>query len=50
MVVDKIPEEKEREVFTNPEIPEEQVILDQGYYRYVYFMLRFKKEVCVESE
>ena len=30
VVVEKIPEEKEPKVFTNPEIPEEQVKMDKG--------------------
>ena len=43
VIVDNIPEEKEPEVFAIPEIPEEQVELEKGYYRGVYVMLRFKK-------
>ena len=31
VIVEKIPEEKEREVFVIPEIPEEQVELENGY-------------------
>ena len=30
VIAEKIPEEKEPQVFTNPEIPEEQVTLEQG--------------------
>ena len=48
MIVEKIPEENKPEVFKNPEIPEEQITLDQGYYRYVYVIIRFKKEVGVD--
>ena len=40
--------EEEPEVSTIPKIPEEQVELDKGYYRCVYFMLKFKKEVSVD--
>ena len=50
VVVDKIPEENKPEVFTNPEISEEQVTLDQGYYHYVYVMLKFKKEFGVDRK
>ena len=49
MVVEKIPEEKEPEVSENVEIPEEQVELEKGYCRCVYFILRFKKDVGVDS-
>ena len=49
VVVEKIPEEKEPEVSENVEIPEEQVELEKGYYRCVYFILRFKKDVSVDS-
>ena len=31
VVVEKRPEDKEYEVFTNPDIPEEQVTLERGY-------------------
>ena len=41
-IVEKIPVEEEPEVSTIPEIPEEQVELEKGYYLCVYFMLRFK--------
>ena len=50
MIVDKIPEEKEPEVFAIPDIPEEQVELDQGYYLCFYVMLRFLKGVYVDSK
>ena len=30
LIVDKIPEEKEPKVFTNPEIPEDQIKTDKG--------------------
>ena len=50
MIVEKIPEKKEPEVLTNPEIPEEKVTLEQGYYCCVYVMLWFKKEVSVDSK
>ena len=48
VIVHKIPEEKEPEVFNNSEIPEEQVTLEKRYYRCIYNMLRFKKEVGVD--
>ena len=32
VIVEKIPEEKEPEVFEIPDIPEEQVKLEKGYY------------------
>ena len=41
VIVEQIPEEKEPEVFKIAEIPEEQVELEKGYYRCVYFMLQF---------
>ena len=34
---------------TNPDIPEDQVELDKGYYHCVYVILHFKKEVGVDS-
>ena len=49
VIVEKIPEEKEPEVSAIPEIPEEQVELDKGYYRYFCIMLWFLKEVGVDS-
>ena len=36
--------EKEPKVPTNPDIPEEKVTLEKGYYNCVYVMLHFKKE------
>ena len=50
VMVENILEEKEPEFSTIPEIPEEQVKLEKGYYHSVYVMLRFKKEVVVESK
>ena len=50
MIVQKILEEKEPEVSEISEIPEEQVELEKGYYICVYVMLRFKKEVGVDSK
>ena len=44
-----MPEKKEPEVLTNPEMTEEQVTLEQGYYNCVYVILRFKKDVSFES-
>ena len=49
VIVEKITEETEAEVFTNPEIPEEQLRMEKGYYQCVYVMLCFKKEVDVGS-
>ena len=50
MVVEKIPVEEEPEVSTIPEIPEDQVEKDKGYYRCVYVMLQFKNEVGVDRK
>ena len=50
VIVEKIPVEEEPEVSTITEIPEDQVELEKGYYRYVYVMLQFKKEVGVDSK
>ena len=50
VIVEKILEEKEPEVSEISEIPEEQVELEKGYYICVYVMLRFKKEVGVDSK
>ena len=47
VIVEKIPVEKEPEVPINPEIPEEQVTLENGYYHCVYVILHFKREVVV---
>ena len=49
VIVEKILEEKEPEVFAIAEITEEQVELEKGYYCCVYAMLRFKNEVGVDS-
>ena len=43
MIVENIPVEEEPEVSTIPEIPEDQVELEKGYYRFVCVMLQFKK-------
>ena len=50
VIVEKIPEEKETEVSEIAEIPEEQVELEKVYYRFLYVMLQFKKEVSVDSK
>ena len=50
MILEKIPEEKEPAVSEIAEIPEEQVKLEKGYYHCVYVILRFRKEVDVESK
>ena len=50
VIVEKIPEEKEPDVSEISEIPEEQFESENGYYRCVYVMLRFKKEVSVDSK
>ena len=50
VIVEKILEEKEPEVSEIYEIPEEQVESENGYYCCVYVMLRFKKEVGVDSK
>ena len=50
MIVDKIPVEEEPEVSTIPEIPEDQVEKQKGYYRCVYVLLQFKNEVSVDSK
>ena len=50
VIVEKIPAEEEPEVSTIPEIPEDQVELEKGYYCSVYVMLQFKKEVGVENK
>ena len=41
--------DEEPEVSTIPEIPEDQVEKEKGYYQCVYVMLHFKKEVGVDS-
>ena len=50
VIVEKIPVEEEPMVSEITEIPEYQVKLEKGYYRCVYVMLQFKKEVGVESK
>ena len=50
VIVEKIPAEEEPEVSTIPEIPEDQVELEKGYYHCAYVMLQFKKEVGVDSK
>ena len=50
VMVEKIPVEEEPEVSTIPEIPEDQVELEKGYYCYVYVMLQFKNDVGVDSK
>ena len=41
VIVERIPGEKEPEVFVIPEIPDEKVKLEKGYYHCVYVVLRF---------
>ena len=48
MIVDKILVEEETFGTTIPEMPEDQVEKEKGYYRCVYVMLQFKREVGVE--
>ena len=50
VIVEKIPVEEEHEVSMIPEIPEDQVKKEKGYYLCVYVMLQFKKEFCVDSK
>ena len=50
VIIEKIPVEEEPEVSTIPEIPEDQAEKEKGYYRCVYVMLWFKKEVGVYSK
>ena len=50
VIVDKIPVEEEPLVSKIPEIPEDQVEKEKGYYRCVYVMLQFKKEVGIDSK
>ena len=49
VIVEKIPVEEEPEVSTIPDILEEQVELEKGYYRCVVIMLRFLNQVGVET-
>ena len=50
VIVDKIPVEEEPLVSTIPDIPEDQVEKQRGYYRCVYVLLQFKKEDGVDSK
>ena len=50
VIVEKIPEEKQLEVSKIADMPEEQVELENGYYHCEHVMLRFKKEVDVDSK
>ena len=50
VIVEKIPEEKEPQVYEITEIPEEKVELEKGYYCCVYVMLWFKNDVGVVSK
>ena len=49
VIVEKITDETDAKIFTNPEIPEEQLRMEKGYYQCVYVMLCFNKEVDVGS-
>ena len=49
VIVEKITDETDAKIFTNPEIPEEQLRMEKGYYQCVYVMLCFKNEVGVGS-
>ena len=42
VIVEKIPVEEEPEVSMIPEITEDQIELEKGYYRCVYTMLQFQ--------
>ena len=50
VIEENIPVEEEPELSTIPEIPEDQVEKDKGYYRCVYVMLQFKKDVSVDNK
>ena len=50
MIVDNKLVEKEPEFPINNKIPEWKITLEKGYYYCVYVMLRFKKEVYVETK
>ena len=50
VIVEKSPVKKKTKVFMNPEIPEEQVTLEKYHCHCLYVMLRFKKEVGVDSK
>ena len=46
----KIPVEEAPEVSTIPEIPEDNVEKQKGYYRCVYVLLQFKMEDKIDSK
>ena len=50
VIVAKILVEEEPLVSTIPEIPEDQVEKQKGYYRCVYVLLKFKKEGYFDSK
>ena len=50
VIVKKIPDEKEPEVSEVAEIPEDQAELEKMYYFCFYIMLRFKKQISVDSK
>ena len=49
VIAENIPVEEEPEVSTILDIPEDQVEKEKGYYRCVYVMILFKKEVGFDS-
>ena len=50
VIVEKIPVEDEPEVPTIPEIPEEQVTLEKGYYHIIYVTIHLNKEDGAKSK
>ena len=50
VIVHKILVEEEPLVSTIPEIPEDQVEKEKGYYRCIYVLLQFKNEDGVDSK
>ena len=50
VIVEKSPAEKEPEVPINPDIPEEQVTLEKGYFHCVYFILHLNKDDSVDRK
>ena len=50
VIVDKIPMEEEPLVSTIPEIPEDNVDIQKGYYRCVYVLLQLKTEEEIDSK
>ena len=50
LIVENIPVEEEPKVYTIPEIPEDQIKKYKGYYHFFYVILRFKKDVGVDSK